>query len=396
MLTASVKGVAALSTAGILLFGAGSAARADLAPPGAPGVDQVQQQAQAAPDPSTVTSQAQNAPGTDSRDAGQAPSTSQQSSPASTPQDSTVIVPAPPGAATASVLRVNPLDTCVSCTSAEAGFHSAHARATAIRLLGNNISASGENTAGRSSGALLAIPANPLLALALADWDTGSDPGATSTAHSRASLLDLAIGPTTTSGHGLDNPTSGAITLAVFESRSDAGFQGLASHGNGGNNGVDLNVGQGALVIILLHSDASSSNTGSAYVVGINGSQLVSTDQTGASGIPISIPGVVDIVLLQVGAAGGNGAAVGTVSNLLGQTGETAGILTSSAVGLTGLQATPNAGTPPTTGTPSAASVGGGLKAPLTGAAMGLGGFLLLASGGGLLGVCLRRRRNAA
>ncbi len=161
-------------------------------------------------------------------------------------------------------------------------------------------------------------------------------------------------------------------------------------------------------MIILLHSDASSANKGSAYVLGINGTQILSSDQTGGGGVPIAVPGVVGLVLLQVGAAGGNGsngggnggaqgsgAAVGTVSDLLGQSGMQAGVLTASAVGLTGLAATPNAGTPPATGAPAAAAATGGLKAPNTGAAFGLGGLLLLLGGGSLVFATLRRR-NAA
>jgi hypothetical protein len=396
MLGTYLKGVAALSTAGLLLFGAGSAARADLAPPSAPGVDSGQAQQQA-PDPGAyapIPSDVQNAPGTDSRDSGSGPSASQAHD--TTPQtrnsipSDTVTTPAPPSSATANVINANIIDTCVSCTSANAGAGGASAHATAIRLLGNDIAAgkalsgSGE---GKDAGALLAIPANPLLELALADWEEHSSGHASSSSHSRASLIDLAIGPSQTA-------TGGIITLAVLEATSDATYQGLSSQGSGANNGVDLNIGSGALVIILLHSDASSSNKGSAYVVGINGTQIASSDQTGPGGIPISVPGVIGLVLLQVGASGGNGstgAAVGTVSDLLGQSGQQAGVLTASAVGLTGLQATPNAGTPPATGT-AAGTGAGGLGAPNTGAAFGLGGLLLLLSGGGLAAASLRRR----
>ncbi|HEY0409386.1 MAG TPA: hypothetical protein VGE42_03870 [Candidatus Dormibacteraeota bacterium] len=395
MLSTYLKGVAALSTAGLLLFGAGSAARADLAPPSAPGVDSGQAQQQA-PDPAAyapIPSDVQNAPGTDARDSGNGPSASQRHDTTpqtrnSTPSD-TVTTPAPPSSANADVINANLINTCISCTSANAGAGSASAHATAIRLLGNDVAAgkalsgSGED---KDAGALLAIPANPLLELALADWEEHTSGHASSSSHSRASLVDLAIGPSQTA-------TGGIITLAVLEATSDAQYQGLSSQGAGSNNGVDLNIGQGALVIILLHSDASSSNKGSAYVVGINGTQLVSSDQTGPGGIPISVPGIVGLVLLQVGATGGNGstaAAVGTVSGLLGQSGQQAGVLTASAVGLTGLQATPNAGTPPTTGAPAAA--GGGLGAPNTGTAFGLGGLLLLLSGGGLAAASLRRR----
>jgi hypothetical protein len=303
--------------------------------------------------------------------------------------------PAPPSFATANAVNAAIIDTCISCTSAGAGSGSAKAKATAVRLLGNNIEAGEGSGTSKNAGALIAIPANPLLFLAIANWEENTAAGATSTSHSRAALVDLVIGPD-------QKALGGAISVAVLESTSDASYQGLSSTGAGSNNGVDLNIGNGALVIILLHSDASSANKGSAYVLGINGTQILSSDQTGAGGIPISVPGVIGLVLLQVGAGGGSGsnngasAAVGTVSDLFGQNGQQLGVLTASAVGLTGLAATPNAGLPPITGNaPAAAAATGGLKAPNTGAAIGLGGLLLLLSGGGLLFATLRRRQGA-
>jgi hypothetical protein len=404
MLSTYLKGVAAISTAGLLLFGAGSAARADLGAPGAPGVDasQAQQQPAAPSNAAPVGYQPQDAMRADPRGSEYGQQSTPQrheSTPTTrqgTPHDTASgFTPAPPSFATANSINAAIIDTCISCTSAGAGNNSAKAKATAIRLLGNNIQGGEGSGTSKNAGALLAIPANPLLYLALADWEESTAAGATSTSHSRAALVDLVIGPD-------QKALGGAISVAILESTSDASYQGLSSTGAGSNNGVDLNIGNGALVIILLHSDASSSNKGSAYVLGINGTQILSSDQTGAGGIPISVPGVIGLVLLQVGAGGGNGAnngtnaAVGTVSDLLGQSGQQAGVLTASAVGLTGLAATPNAGVPPATGTaPEAAAAAGGLKAPNTGAAIGLGGLLLLLSGGGLLAANLRRRQSA-
>ncbi len=69
MLTAYLKGVAAVSTAGLLLFGAGSAARAELtSPPSAPvGRRRSSRPPIRAPDADRLPSQSQNAPGTESR-----------------------------------------------------------------------------------------------------------------------------------------------------------------------------------------------------------------------------------------------------------------------------------------------------------------------------------------
>jgi hypothetical protein len=303
--------------------------------------------------------------------------------PSSKPHD-TVVTQAPPGGASASVLQVNPLDTCISCTSASAGPGTATAKATAIRLLGNNIEA-GSGNSGSNSGALLAIPASPLATLAIATWMYHASPGSSSAAHSRASLVDLTLGP---NGH----QSGGLITLAVLESTSDAGYQGLSSGGTGANNGVDLNAGDGALVVLLLHSDASSANRGSAYVIGINGNKILGTEQTGAGGIPIAVPGVIGLILLQVNAGGGAASSsIGSASDLLGQTGQAAGLLTASAVGLTGT-GLPSTGT---ASTATAPNTGAGLSAPNTGMALGVSGLVILPAGLALLFLSLRRRRDA-
>jgi hypothetical protein len=334
-----VKGIAAISTAATLLVGAGSVARAEVAP---------------------------HASG------------------------NTAMIPAPPGSATADAVRVRPLDTCVSCTSAEAGPGSATSHATALRLVGHDVSAGRSlDGTGRDHGALVAVPANPLLSLGLLDWQQRTSAGETSTAHSRAALLDLALAP--------EGPDSGgALTVSVLRATSDAGYQGLSSQGSGSNDGAVVDAGKGALVIVLLHSDASSANRGSAYVLGINGTRILSSEQTGSTGIPITVPGVAGLVLLQVTTGGGNGAtatgaAVGTVSDLLGQSGEQAGVLTASSAGVASA-ASPNAGTAPATGT--AAVSAGKLSTPKTGVEIGLGGLLLVLGGAGLAAASLRRRRG--
>jgi hypothetical protein len=368
-----LTGMAAVAATASLLFGGGAAMADEVGPAPAPPSGAVPSPQQpAAPDWVAVP-------------VGPA-------APSGTPADSGGVTPAPAGGATANVLQVNPIDTCVSCTSANAGPGSASARATAIRLLGNNLSGGESSSSGKNSGALLAVPASPLLSLAIADWEAATAAGSSSTSHSRAALVDLAIGPTGTSGHSGGAP-AGAITVAVLEATSDAGYQGLSSNGSGANNGVHVNVGNGALVVILLHSDASSANTGSAYVIGINGNKLITSEQTGGSGVPIAVPGVIGLILLQVNANGGGGAAasVGNVHDLLGQSGQAAGVLAASAVGLTGQQAVPNSGIP-STGT---ASGPGGIHPPSTGVALGISGLVLVPLGLVILFASLRRRRRA-
>jgi hypothetical protein len=368
---------AVAAAAASLLLGGVIARAADLGPAPAPAVDTLAAAQAPAPDPWVAVPVTPLAP------VKALPVPVGPFAPHSTPQD-TATTAAPAGGATASVIQVNPIDTCISCTSASAGPNSAGARATAVRLLGNDIS-SGRSDSSSTSGALLAVPASPLLTLAIADWATSASPGSSSTAHSRAALADLVVGP---SGHR----SGGVISVAVLEATSDAGYQGLSSGGSGENNGVDLNAGDGALVVLLLHSDASSKNNGSAYVVSVNGTRVLGSEQTGPGGIPIAVPGVVGLILLQVNANGGAGsAAVGTVGDLLGQSGQAAGVLTASAVGLPGTGA-PGGGIASGATTPS---TGGGLSAPNTGIALGISGLLILPAGLALLFLTLRRRRGS-
>jgi hypothetical protein len=293
------------------------------------------------------------------------------------------VTPAPPGSSSANALQVNLLNTCISCTSASAGNGSASSHAIAVRLLGNDISGGESSGDGGHGGALLAVPANPLLALAIADWRVANSTTSPSTAHSRAALVDLALGPT-----GRQN--GGILTVAVLEASSDASGSNLASSGSGADNGVDINAGNGMLVLLVLHSDASSNNTGSAYVVGINGQQIGSSQQTGA--VPITVPGVVGVVLLQVNASGGTASSrMGTAGDLFGQQGQAAGVLTAAAVGGAGVTAPPTPAVPATGG--GAPLEAAGLGVPSAGVALGLSGLLLLVGGGVVLAVTLRRRR---
>lgn len=295
--------------------------------------------------------------------------------------------PPPPGNATANGAHVNPLDTCVSCTGAGAGGGSSQANATALRVLGQPLSAGSSSSTSSGSGNLVALPANPLMALAIADWMTAANSdGASSTAHSRSSLVDLGL-------------AGGQVaTVAVLEAASNAAFDGSASHGSGSTNGVDLTAGNGALVVVLLHSEANSEGGRSAYIASINGTQIGGTHQDGD--IPVTIPGVITIHLLTVGANGGvAGAAIGSVNDVLGATGPVAQVLSSTASG-TGAALAPPVSTgpqPPTTGVAGIAATnpaGHGVspRVPLTGVSIGAG-VLLLLSGAGLLAISTRRRR---
>jgi hypothetical protein len=292
---------------------------------------------------------------------------------------------APVSHATGNGLKVNVLDTCVSCTSATAGSGSSMGESHALRLLGNDVSAGAATSDGADSGALLALPANPLLGLALADWmNQAQATGINSLAHARSALVDASIG------------NGQVATLAVLEGMSNAAYNGSMSHGDGATNGADLSLLNGGLAVILLHSESSSSGAQMVYVLSLNGSKVLATDQ-GTGSIPISIPGVIDIDLLQTAASGGLGsAALGTVADLLGNAGPVAGVLSTDSAGSA---VAPAAAAPVTTAavhhaiaSASSGSSARALKAPMTGAAIGMAGFALLFSGISVAMAALGRR----
>jgi hypothetical protein len=293
---------------------------------------------------------------------------------------------APVSHATGNGLKVNVLDTCISCTSATAGAGSSMGESHALRLLGNDISAGAASSNGANSGALVALPANPLLGLALADWmNQAQAMGISSLAHARSALVDAKVG------------NGQVATLAVLEGMSNATYNGSMSHGDAATNGADLTLLNGGLAVILLHSESASNGAQMVYVLSLNGSKVLASDQ-GVGSIPISIPGVIDIDLLQTAADGGLGsAALGTVADLLGNAGPVAGVLSTDSAG-SAAAAAPAA--PVTTAarvhhaiaSASSGSRAAALKAPMTGAAFGMAGFALLFSGISVAMAALGRR----
>jgi hypothetical protein len=310
---------------------------------------------------------------------------------------SAATAPAPAGSpvshAAANALNLGIIDTCVSCTSAAAGPSSSSSGAHALRVLGDDLSGGSTSSNGSNSGSLIALPANPLLGLAIADWMNAAKAGSTGTdASSRSALTDLNLG-------------NGQIaTIALLESMSHAANGGSSASGDAANNGADISLLNGAVALILLHSDVAADGTQTAYVASINGQQLLASH--GNSGLPISIPGVGTINILQSGATGGQpSTAIGTITDLLGSAGQAAGVLTAEggpAASSTGNGANNGGGSSaaaphqPSSGAahiPTTADTGA--PTPTTGIGLGLGGFALVAGGMSVLAATARRRRSA-
>ena len=286
--------------------------------------------------------------------------------------------PAPAGApvshAAASGLNLGIIETCVSCTSEAAGPSSSQSGAHALRVLGDDLSAGSTSSNGANSGSLLALPANGVLGLAIADWMNAARAGSNgSDATSRSALTDLNLG-------------NGQIaTIALIESLSHAASGGSSASGDAANNGADISLLNGAVALILLHTDVAGDGTQTAYVASINGQQLLASHGN-SGGLPITIPGV------------------GTITDLLGNAGQAAGVMTASGgpAASTASTGTGNGGGSsaaaphqpasgaahiPTTADTSAPT-------PTTGLGLGLGGFALVAGGMSVLAATARRRRS--
>jgi hypothetical protein len=385
------RAVVAVSGAAVLVLGGASVASASVEPPTnptnqAPTLDQVRDGTSTTPDYVVPNDRPQQS----------SPSGHRTSPGRTTPRKTTpaTVVPVPPPAsrATAKAINLEFLQTCISCTSADAASKKAHGNATAIRLFGHDISWGDSVSNGKNEGALLALPINPLLNLAIADWKTIShadEVGNGSSSHNRAALVDLALLG--------DTPAESLLTVAILESMSNATFTDALSHGDATANGVDLTALKGALVIIVLHSETSSDHPGSSYLLSINGNKI---GEAGADGIPITIPGVLTVTLLQVGAVGGVGSAViGTVT-MPGGGPESAGLVTAQSQGAAAV--VPAAITPATGGVaaanaaaPKTAASVSAVSAPSTGMNMGVGGLLLVVTGAAVAVLALRRRRAA-
>ncbi|HEV7464840.1 MAG TPA: hypothetical protein VGP96_00975 [Candidatus Dormibacteraeota bacterium] len=315
--------------------------------------------------------------------------------------------------ASARSLQVSPLQLCASCAQTGSNGGSAHA----LTVLGTDVAGGESSGTDSHHGALVMVPANPLLALAIANWmaDTRAD----GSAHSRASLIDIAIGP---KSHGRragigDDRGEGAVTLSVVESDSKTSVEPSGANGNGdvqkasnrrsrGNaetNVVDAGTGDQALALALAHSDSSGDGQGKAYVAGVNKGELVSSEQTG-QGIPVEVPGVTKVVLVENTATDGTDAASVARADAppasstaatpsIGEIASTAGAV--SMVPAASDVSTPSTGTAAVT---PVTGVGGATSIPATGAAISLAGVgaTLLIIGAGVLGLAARRRSAGA
>ena len=211
------------------------------------------------------------------------------------------ITPAPPGSAEAVAAELEGI-VAIAHTQAEANQSSGTATANALELLGSPpLSQVGgtQTGAGTSQGALLDTGENPDFRVAVLPWSAAVTQGSTNTSLARAALARLVLGD--------------LVTLNVLQSESRASHAGLTSTGDGSSDGVTLDLLDGALDIVLLHSEAHSTGEGETFIISINDTKLLTQDQLGDA-CNIEIPSLLKVVCLTV--AGGVGSVASSAANV--------------------------------------------------------------------------------
>ncbi len=276
--------------------------------------------------------------------------------------------PAPPGSAEAVAAEVDGV-VRVAHTKADANPDPATSTATANALeVGGNPPlaqlGSTQTGAGEQNNSLLNVGDMNSTGVQVAPSSAKvvSPGGGNSTSTARAALLRLV----------LINP--GLLAIDVLQSFSEANYTSATSTGNASSDGVAATVAGQRLT--LLHTEASTVNGGSSYVIGINDTRLITNNDVGQTTQIIDLPGILRLNAVSVDGGPGSGlvkaaavdAAVANVPAVLSG---------ASAAG------SPNpvaASAPAELGAGDTGSGGGGL--PRTGVAVG--GLLLL--GAGLIG----------
>ena len=211
----------------------------------------------------------------------------------------TTTSPAPPGASEAVALNV--LDVAkVGHTQAGANEDSASGSANAVELGGEPLidgaTGGSQNGKGSNEGSLFDTGETPLGRVMVTPWGvTVEDDGTTRSSESDAALLKLIL---------ID---SGTASVNVLHTHSEASHTDEQSKGRTVNDGAKANVGgeEDGITVTVLHSETSSeANGSSSYILGVNDSRVLSSEEGGDS-CAVSVPGVVTLGCLK--AEGGPG-----------------------------------------------------------------------------------------
>jgi hypothetical protein len=230
--------------------------------------------------------------------------------------------PAPDATASAVAAQVGDV-LAIGQTGAKAGTSEAEATANALSLGGEPpASQFGGSTKSAddsdASGNLVDTGSTPLGRLQVTPWEASAEPqGDCRAASGKAALARVTL---------IDEQT---LHVNVLQSQSDATHCGLTSTGKGSSDGGTVDLGDGGLALVLLHSEADSANKGTTFLVSLNGNEIASDEQAGGQ-CALDVPGLLGLTCLAVG--GGEGTVFADVAKLV--VGD--GALTGSVVGSEG------------------------------------------------------------
>lgn len=206
--------------------------------------------------------------------------------------------PAPPGSAEAVAAEVDGV-VRVAHTKAEANPdpNTSAATANALEVGGNPPLAqlgSTQTGEGEKKNALLEIGDLSSTGVHVAPSSVKvTKDGSNSNASARAALLRLV----------LVNP--GLVAIDVLQSFSEANYTSATSTGKGSSDGVAATIaGQ---KVTLLHTEASTADGGSSYVIGVNDTKLITNKDVGQTTKIIDIPGLLRLNAVTVDGGAGSG-----------------------------------------------------------------------------------------
>src|SRR3954451_21563162 len=202
---------------------------------------------------------------------------------------------APKATASAVAAKVAGVIT-ISETGATAGSDGGTAHAHALEIFGTTVSG-GDVKDGSQSGSLFSTPDNPIGDLELAPWSgkVTHDGGGTQ-AQAEAALAHAGL--------------LGVLQVWLLHSQSQATWTPDASHGHSESDGAEVNLAD-QLDVKVLHAETDSDGKGSSAVLVINGTGILTSDQTG-NACEIPADPLIDLLCLQ--ATGGKGSDGSTTS----------------------------------------------------------------------------------
>jgi hypothetical protein len=195
-------------------------------------------------------------------------------------------------------VNLEPLATCVSCTSAGAGRDSSGAEGRELRVAGETASEGQIPANGYANGSAFTLPTTGVVELAIAGWggSTSAD-RESSRGEARCSLVRLDLGD------------GRVATMTVAGSTSEAGYDDASSHARSRSDAARLTAQSGSFDLMLLHSESSSDAPGHTDLASVDGVEMLRSDRDGSG--EITIPGVTSVALLHGDRSGGLVAAAG-------------------------------------------------------------------------------------